>query len=45
MALDLGNEIVDPGSTFHDDCKDICASLVEIGSDQSVLFVHSSVKK
>ena len=40
----MENGIVSPKQQFREDCKDLCASLVEIDSDQEVTLVHSTTK-
>lgn len=45
VSLDLDEGVFSPDLKFQDDCKDLCASLVERNSDDSVTLVHSTAKK
>ena len=44
IALDLDEGIIEPKKKFLEDCKDLCASLVEISSDHTVNLVHGTTK-
>jgi hypothetical protein len=45
VSLDLDEGIFSPDLRFQDDCKDLCASLVERSTDDSVTLVHSTARK
>ncbi|KAF2800244.1 hypothetical protein K505DRAFT_229183, partial [Melanomma pulvis-pyrius CBS 109.77] len=45
VSVDFEDGIISPDLHFRDDCKSICASLVEISSDGSVVLVHSTARR
>ena len=44
MDLD-GQRITDDARRLVDHCKDLCASLVEVQFDETIEFVHGTVKR
>lgn len=44
VAVDLNQGMISAKHRFREDCKDLCASLMEIGSEQSVTLVHATTK-
>ena len=44
VAIDLEEGAISAKHRFLEDCKDLCASLVELGSDQIVSLVHATTK-
>ena len=44
--MDLeGEKINDEARRLVDGCKDLCASLVEVHSDETIEFIHGTVKR
>ena len=44
--MDLEDQkITDDARRLVDDCKDLCASLVEMQPDETIEFVHGTVKR
>lgn len=44
VAVDIEEGEFSARHKFREDCKDLCASLVEISSDQTVTLVHATTK-
>ena len=44
FVIDLDHGDLNTKQQLREDCKELCASLVEIHSDQSVTLVHSTTK-
>ena len=44
ITVNLNEGVISAKQQFHEDCKDLCLSLVEITSDQTVTLVHSTTK-
>ncbi|KAK5215941.1 hypothetical protein LTR47_009475 [Exophiala xenobiotica] len=44
VSVDLENGVLSVKHQFQEDCKDLCASLVEIDSTQTVTLVHSTTR-
>jgi len=45
VSVDFDNGTMSSDLQFQEDCKDLCASLVERSSDGSVALVHSTAKR
>ncbi|KAH8722373.1 hypothetical protein GQ44DRAFT_687152 [Phaeosphaeriaceae sp. PMI808] len=45
VSIDLEEGTICPDLRFEDDCKDLCASLVDRASDGTVVLVHSTAKR
>ena len=44
-ALDLDNGTISHDREFREDCKNLCASLVNLSDDGTVSLVHSTAKE